>query len=297
MEIVELVRQVEKKLYLTEEKCGNLISNTRDWVKTYVTTSNLKALVINVSGGLDSAIVAALCQEKYTGVPLIGLSLPYDYNDSHSEKADVVGAAYCSQFTTLHLSQMIGIAGVGKTINLVAVMSIESDRLITRFTCNNKHNSSERVRHGNIRARTRMILAYDVARGLNGAVLSTDNYSELLAGFWTLHGDVGDIGPIQMIFKGLELPYIAKHLGIREDIITQPPSDGLNVTDENTDEAQLGVDYKTFDAIMYTYLQDNSKWDSIKDIGIVKNVIDIYNRTQYKRNNPVNIPRNILGLK
>ena len=110
---------------------------------------------------------------------------------------------------------------------------------------------------GNLKARLRMITLYDLARKTNGLVLSTDNLSEFQMGFWTICGDVGDYAPLQNIGKGFELPAIARQLDIRNDIIVQAPSDGLMITDDDTDEAQLGANYKEVDTIMFCYKNDN----------------------------------------
>ena len=64
-----------------------------------------------------------------------------------------------------------------------------------------------------------MATLYNMAASHGGLVAGTDNYSELTAGFWTLHGDVGDISPIQSLLKSWEVPYLAKSLGVpRSDL-------------------------------------------------------------------------------
>jgi len=131
-------------------------------------------------------------------------------------------------------------------------------------------------------------------------------------GFWTICGDVGDFGPIQNVGKGFELPAIASALGIREDIISQPPSDGLMVTEENTDEAQLGANYKEVDTIMGIYLGTMSIPDEMKAsfkaslFGMiatdldgaqkVANVISRYESLGYKRNGTTNLTRAQIGI-
>jgi nicotinamide-nucleotide amidase len=123
-----------------------------------------------------------------------------------------------------------------------------------------------------------------------------------MAGFWTLHGDVGDLGPIQYLYKGLELPQIAEELKIREDIITQKPSDGLGVTEENTDEAQLGMTYVEFDTIYSiisgecdAYKKILDKFEKFEDTKIVNMVIDKVSSTNFKRENPINLGLDVIG--
>ena len=241
-ELKRLVEVVEPVYSLTDEQAEVIIGRMRRFVTDYVYQNKLKSLVVGVSGGLDSAVIAALCQEKYTGVPLIGLHIPLSTTDEHSEQAGWVGANYCDAYDSVHWLD-------NEVVDFMGKMLGNNEKVV------DNHNHRD-VRQGNIKARLRMMTLYDMARLNDGLVLSTDNYSEYLAGFWTLHGDVGDLAPIQYIFKGFELPTIARVLGVREDIITQAPSDGLGVTEENTDEAQLGCDYKTFDTIMAVHLRE-----------------------------------------
>jgi len=113
---------------------------------------------------------------------------------------------------------------------------------------------TDNVLQGNIKARLRMVTLYDLARRTNGLVLSTGQRSEdEYMKFFTIAGDIGDMAPIFSVGKGFELPAIAYSLGIREDIITQAPSDGLQVTEANTDEEQLGANYKEVDTIISIY--------------------------------------------
>ena len=298
--IKDLVGLVKGEFALSDEQCQNIIVNIRQEVSDYVRHNNLKSLVIGISGGLDSAVVAALCQERYTGVPLIGLHIPLSTTDAHSEQADWVGNRYCNVYETIGgLEEQLD--GSKKYRKIMDTVIGENNSLVN---VRDFGGSKQDIRQGNIKARLRMITLYDMARLCNGIVLSTDNYSEYLAGFWTLHGDVGDFGPIQYLYKGLELPYIARALGIREDIITQPPSDGLGVTTCDTDEAQLGCDYETFDAIMVTR-SDRGSVAGVKllteiadtDDTVITNVVNRNRGTEFKRVGPISLSRELLGLE
>lgn len=178
--------------------------------------------------------------------------------------------------------------------------------------CMTSFGIESNIAEGNIKARLRMITAYHMANIFKGCVLSTDNYSEYNMGFWTLHGDVGDISPIQFINKGFELQYIAKALGIPDNIITQAPSDGLGVTATNTDEAQLGANYKFVDSAMLLYMPQTSGSiknqinkheraiylkliDQIQDSNKYKKIIAQFERTQHKRH--VNFNNNLFQVE
>jgi hypothetical protein len=110
-----------------------------------------------------------------------------------------------------------------------------------------------RVRKGNIRARLRMITLYNLAQLHGGFVASTDNLSELGAGFWTLHGDVGDYSPIQSLLKSWEVPYLAQLNGVPESTVRAKPTDGLGI--DSGDEAQLGASYLEWDLMTYALHQ------------------------------------------
>lgn len=260
---------------LSKEKRGEIIDNIRNQVRKYVEDNNLKSLIIGVSGGLDSAVVAALCQEKYIGVPLYGMSIPFYSSNEHLERAEYIGRLYCSSFI------------IAKTFEL----DFKEFKFHFDYNHFGEDNYDKKITEGNLKARLRMMALYDVARKTKGAVLSTDNYSEYLAGFWTLHGDVGDIAPIQEIWKGLELWQIAEELGIRKDIIEAKPSDGLSITEDDTDEAQIGMDYKIFDTMMKAYLNDEIIDSPFFDIAVER-----YKNTEYKRRGAFNIKRESLNL-
>lgn len=296
-DVVDCVRYVTTP---TDAQALKYIKAIRREVRTYVRKNNIKSLVLGVSGGLDSACVAALCQERYTGVPLIGLSIPISSSDDHKDQAKWVGETFCTKFEEFD----------GWNDNTLFNVLEKTDGVASAAGFG---DFPKAVLEGNLKARLRMITLYDLARKTDGLVLSTDNISELQMGFWTICGDVGDLSPIQLIGKGFELPVIAKNLGIREDIITQPPSDGLGVTAENTDEAQLGASYAEVDTIMGIYLgtlpvsKKNKrrarkalntvfKSDSVTAEKVYK-VTSRYEATHFKRNGPVVLSREAIGFK
>ena len=311
----KLVEKVGEIITPEEKKSQEIINNIRKKIIQYVTDNNIQSLVIGISGGLDSACVAALCQEKYTGIPLIGISIPMSSSNKHREQAKWVGEKFCSAFEEFKewdeefFENGEAEAYDDATNRLQQILNtVEMTNRIAKKAGFNTKSFPKSVLDGNIKARLRMITLYDLARKTNGMVLSTDNLSEFQMGFWTICGDVGDFGPIQNIGKGFELPAIAKILGVRENIITQPPSDGLMVTEENTDEAQLGANYQEVDTIMAIYnkmlpISDKEKSYfekqflslQIEEKKILK-IIKRYNQVTYKRNGTVNLTRTEIGI-
>lgn len=301
------------------QKATMVVDNIRAQVKNYVKRNGLKSLVVGISGGLDSSVIAAICQKEYTGVPLIGISIPMSSSTAHKEQAQWVGDNFCDAFQEFkgwdEEWNEDGEGGAcGATTNMLSevLSTVKQTDAIAKQAGFNPDTFPDKVLNGNIKARMRMITLYDMARKTNGMVLSTDNLSEFQMGFWTICGDVGDFGPIQNIGKGFELPAIAEAVGVRKDIISQPPSDGLMVTEDDTDEAQLGANYKEVDTIMGIYLgsmnapEERKAWFKSKLFGMIKydvigaekvaNVISRYEALAYKRNGTTNLTRAQIGI-
>ena len=149
----------------------------------YVTDNNLKAMVLGISGGIDSTVVAAICYEVsiLTGVPLIGRSLPTKYNKKDEvSTARLVGNAFCNSFTE------VPIKNIYDTFQAVVTTN---------------EGTSTPLSRGNIQARLRMIYLYNLAGIMRGLVMDTDNLTENNLGYFTIHGDVGDFNPIGGLWK------------------------------------------------------------------------------------------------
>jgi NAD+ synthetase len=151
-----------------------------------------------------------------------------------------------------------------------------------------------------------MICLYDLAHQHDGIVLSTDNLTELLLGFWTLHGDVGDLGMIQSLFK-TEVYGLASYLARKFEVdymdagaakvirrcIAAVPTDGLGVTNSDLDQLLPGWYKKDADSIVGYRKIDKALMDYLNEgIGDTSDpVIERHLKSEFKRNNPLNIPR------
>lgn len=173
-----------------------------DKTAEYVTSNNLKAMVLGISGGIDSTVVAAICHEvsKKTDIPLIGRSLPIKNKEDEFSVSELVGEAFCDEFKVFNLSNsykaslfdLCADAGLIKECKGYDWYWVSDLEELTGRTP---------IANGNLQARCRMKHLYDIASIRKGLVMSTDNQTEYQLGFWTIHGDVGDFDPIQDLWK------------------------------------------------------------------------------------------------
>lgn len=170
-----------------------------DKTAEYVTENNLKAMVLGISGGIDSTVVAAICHEvsKKTGIPLIGRSLPIKNKSDEFATSVHVGEAFCNEFSVYRLERSYRAALFDACVDAGDVNMANSYYLDEL----EEMPSRTPIANGNLQARCRMMYLYDIASRYKGLVMSTDNQTEYQLGFWTIHGDVGDFDPIQDLWK------------------------------------------------------------------------------------------------
>lgn len=173
-----------------------------DKTAEYVTSNNLKAMVLGISGGIDSTVVAAICHEvsKKTDIPLIGRSLPIKNKEDEFSVSELVGEAFCDEFKVFNLSNSY----TASLFDLCADAGLIKDcKGYDWYWVSDLEELTGRtpIANGNLQARCRMKHLYDIASIRKGLVMSTDNQTEYQLGFWTIHGDVGDFDPIQDLWK------------------------------------------------------------------------------------------------
>lgn len=203
-----------------------VIEHITQWLRNYSESSGTKGFVVGVSGGIDSAVTSALCAQ--TGKPTLLVDMPIYQDEKQVSRGKKHIQSLQSEFENV----------TNKTVELTGVF----DSLIDALPDAPKSPDRE-MSLVNARARLRMTTLYYFA-GLEGKlVVGTGNKVEDFGvGFFTKYGDGGvDISPIANLMKS-EVYELGKALGISEEIIKAPPTDGL-WGDDRTDEDQIGATY------------------------------------------------------
>lgn len=273
----------------------NAVRNIRSELQKYVEDNKIKSLVLGISGGIDSALCAALarpvCDEL--GIPLIGRSITIESNKKEEiDRAKMVGEKFCHNFREINLSYLY---------NTFQESFDDQEDFEDNFH-EKIDNDKLKIIQGNVKARLRMIYLYDIAGATDGMVLSTDNYTEFLLGFWTLHGDVGDFGMVQNLWK-TEVYNMAdwicdNELGEDERSLALKLCIDANATDG------LGVSQTDLDQILPDWRQRhaNTRSGYVEVDQILNGEIEYLfeeqtlvlrrrDRTSFKRSNPYNIPK------
>jgi NAD+ synthetase len=288
----------------------NILDNIITETVSYLDDNpGIESMILGISGGIDSAVTAVIASmvAKKTGVKLFGryLYIPSGsaINFGQDKNTTKLGRTFCDDFDLsnslykIYNSITYGIGYEPTMSQMPGLCPVTRDR-----------THDEKVRHGNIMARLRMIYLYNLAHLHKGMVLSTDNYTEYMLGFWTLHGDVGDFGMLQNLWKN-EVYKLAWHLiSILDDekaellkyCIELMPTDGLGITD--TDFDQMGVEivdgsgektYNLIDKILTEYIDGYMMGSHsflhkhLEDSPVIQRHL----ATKFKRKNPYNIDR------
>jgi NAD+ synthase len=192
------------------------------WIKTKIKESGAKGVLVGLSGGIDSSLVAVL-SKMAVGDNLLGLIMPCHSNPTDIEHAETVARKFSIRTQTIDLAP----------VNDLLVKVLPEGNAMAR---------------ANLRPRLRMMTLYYFANSLGYLVAGTDNKTESFTGYFTKYGDGGvDILPISHLLKR-QVRALARELGVPEEIITKPPSAGL--WEGQTDEGEMGITYEELDAII-----------------------------------------------
>ena len=223
------------------------------WIKQKVKDSEAKGIVLGLSGGIDSAVVAALAKEAVGKDNLLVLFLP-----CNSDPQDFKDAKLVAQKLELK-AKLVDLSAVYNNFIKVLPGAISLAR-------------------GNLKPRLRMSALYYFANKLNYLVCGTGNKSELMVGYFTKYGDGGvDILPIADLFKR-QVRQLARELKIPQAIITKAPTAGL--WSGQTDEVEMGITYNKLDDILDRFCNHKKQ---IADKKNVDKIIKMYKKSEHKR--------------
>ena len=201
------------------------------WLKDYYYMHSIKAFVVGVSGGIDSAVVSTLCAK--TELPTYVLTMPLHSKEGNTKLSDAHAKALMKKYSNVRVVN-IDLSDTYESL----LFNIDQDFV------NNK------LANANTKSRLRMVSLYQVAGAVGGIVVGTGNKVEDYGiGFYTKYGDGGvDIAPIADLYK-TEVRELGGYLGVMNEIIDAPPTDGL-WDDGRSDEDQIGATYAELEEAM-----------------------------------------------
>lgn len=251
-------------LEINEEKEKIKIVN---FIKNTLKREGLKKIIIGLSGGVDSTLSFYLLKEAMPLKDIISVCLYYS-------KAEIKGFDQAIKKTKMPPKNIYKLS-IRKPVDEIKKISEA-----------NKESQLNRVRLGNIIARVRMIMLFDLAKKHHAMVCGTENRSEYLLGYFTRFGDQAcDIEPIKHLFK-TQVYQLASYLGVPKSIVRKKPTAGL--WPGQTDEKELGFSYKEADPVLYLYFEKKLKISQIrkKSFKNAEHIIDWALKNEFKHQAP-----------
>ena len=234
------------------------------FIRNFCSKSGFRKVVLGLSGGLDSTVVAYLACRALGKRNVLALILPYKNSDPVALR------------DARKVVKTLGIRA--KVIDITSMV----DAYYRRFP------DKDRVRKGNKLARERMSVLYDFSARENALVIGTGNKTEILLGYCTIHGDAAyAFNPIGDLYKS-QVRLLAKELGVPQKIIDKPPS--ADLWRGQTDEDELGATYEQMDRFLYHLVDRKVGPARLKRMGykpaFIKRIVGIIKRNEFKGKPP-----------
>ena len=235
-----------------------------DFIRDYAGRSGV---VVGLSGGLDSAVTAALCAEALGAAAVDTVALPYRTSDPSSlEDARRIAE---------HIGTRLESFDISKAVDAVVEIRGGTDRL----------------RLGNIAARVRMIMLYDISAERGKMVAGTGNRTESLLGYTTIWGDMAcAFAPIGGLLKTQERR-LAAEIGLPKWIIEKTPT--ADLWKDQTDEGEMGITYEIADKLLHAIHDLGKTPEALIEEGFSERAIEIVvertKKNEFKRRMPATI--------
>lgn len=205
-----------------------------EFIKSKVSQANSDGIVVGLSGGIDSTLVAYLACEALGKDKVFGIIMPSTTTPTEDK------------IHGIKIAQILGI-----DYKEIAIDSILNEYLSMTQLDENK------LAIGNLKARIRMSIIYYYANANNYLVSGTGNKSEILIGYFTKYGDGAcDIEPIGDLYKN-DVYKLGEYLNLPQEILDKPPRAGL--WNNQTDEEEIGMGYNLIDQILYLYTEKENE--------------------------------------
>jgi NAD+ synthase len=235
------------------------------FIKDETINAGFHTAVIGISGGVDSAVSAALAAEALGKEQVLGVMLPYRTSNPQSVE---------------HAKLVIEKTGICSE-------QIDISTMVDAYCDENKISDS--LRRGNVMARMRMIVLYDLSAREKALVIGTSNKTEILIGYGTQHGDLASaINPLGDLYKS-QIWQLAEELQLPKAVIEKAPS--ADLWEGQTDEEEMGTTYAKLDALLFEMIDERHSDDELVELGfdavLIKNIRGKIQRNQFKRRPPV----------
>jgi len=240
-----------------------------DFIRVYVKKTQVKGLVVGLSGGIDSSTVAALSAKAIGGNKVLGVCLPerQTWNKQDIQHAKDISRLFKIQFKLIDMTSTV------ETIRKAIP----------------DYRSRKRVPDGNIKARSRMVILYYYANSLERLVMGSGDKSEIMLGYFTKWGDYcADLAPLADLFK-TQVQALARHLNLPEEIVAKAPTPAL--WPGQSAEEELGLKYEILDLILYGLehfmLPEEISRQLSLSLKTVTRIEDRWLRSEHKRRPPL----------